>query len=380
MQQWQTYMQHISLKINSENQQHIIICQKYWALNDKRKFIKTVPNICDQFQLSQDEILDIIRKCAVVTDLKIICYTCRQPRRYITRYEYNIPRIKLPSPYQCKNCLDDIQNKTLQKFNQILSSTPLALSEIGYEQAIYIYTALEFLQTFSYKHQTTLKTPISHPNYIAHNHDTIKLILETAYTAKYIVPRSLDDFELLNQAAFYNTKIISVNWQANTNNGSMDQLQHEIKTLFLDHSRTTYHIQHNDLCYEIAYLECIQCLNHVLKKHKITYKSSHGTRLIIHKGLSCLSVAQISHLLYQSVALSKHKYLLTPEQQKLPKGQLAITILDEKITEYLKKSYPIDDYHRLKYKPQTYLSYVLFDKILQQEDCGFYIPLSQLLT
>lgn len=373
-------MQYISLKINSENQQHITICQKYWALNDKRKFINTVPDICDQFQLSQDEILDIIRKYAVATDLKIKCHLCHQPKYYLTRYEYNIPRITLPSPYKCKNCLNDIKNKILQDFNQIKSSIPLAFSEIGYEQAIYIYTALEFLQTFSYKHKTTLKVPISHPNYIAHNHDIIKLILETAYAAKYIVPRSLDDFKLFKQAAFYNTKIISVHWQANTNSGSMDQLQHEIKALFLDRSRTTYRIQHNDLCYEIAYLECIQCLNHVLKKHKITYKSSHGTRLIIHKGLSCLSVAQISHLLYQSVALSKHKHLLTPEQQKLPKGQLAITILDEKITEYLKKSYPIDNYHRLKYEQQTYLSYVLFDKILQQEDCGFYIPLSQLLT
>lgn len=379
MQQWQTYMQHISLKINSENQQHIIICQKYWALNDKRKFINTVPNICDQFQLSQDEILDIIRKCAVVTDLKIKCHICHQPKKYLTHYEYNIPRIKLPSPYKCKNCLNDIQNKILQDFNQIKSSIPLALSEIGYEQAIYIYTALEILQSYSPKYRTFEEIQIIHPLYILNDHVIFKTILEAAYAAKYIVPLSLDDFELLKQAAFYNDKIIYVNWQANTNSGSMDQLQYEIKALFLDHSRTTYRTQHNDLCYEIAYLECIQCLNHVLKKHKITYKPSHGTRLIIHKGLSRLSVAQISHLLYQSVAQSKHKHLLTPEQQTLPKGQLAITLLDQKITEYLKNPYHIKDYHRLQHTPQSYLSYVLFDKVFQKSDCGFYEALHKLL-
>lgn len=371
-------MQHLTLLISSTNPRHITICQKYWALNDKRKFINRVPDICNQFQLSQDEVLAIIKQ-AVVTDLNTTCHICEQPKRYLSRYDYIKSYTYLVS-YQCKACSEAIENNILQEFNQVKSCTPLALAEIGYEQAVYIYTALEFLQSFSSEHRTTPQSPIPHLNCIAHNHKTVQLILETAYATRYIIPRSLDDFKLLKRSNFHNTSMISIDWEANTNHWNVNRLQYEIRSLFLSRSRTTYYLIHNELCYEIAYQECLQCLNHVLKKHQITYKPSHGTKLIIHKGLSYLSVAKISHLIYQSVALSEHKYLLTPEQQTLPKGQLAIALLDQKITEYIKRRYLIDDYHRLGYEPQSYLSYILFDIALQQSDCGFYIPLSQLLT
>lgn len=353
-------MGRLQIEILTEDFKLTEICQQYWRSNEKNVFVFKVQEVAKKHKISSRALLDIVNQNSIAMDKYKHCDDCKKAFVYKNRQHY-VKNAVQSSKYLCISCSSarcEREDKLVQDMLvKVQQQSPITISDLGYEKAIYLYAYLSVNCTG--RNIANITEDINLTGEIVH--DFIR--------SSILIPGSVEDMLFLT-SPFTSEELIRREWILNQKLGEIEAVLDMIEAIYLNHSQEIYRETYISMCYEVALRECLRYLDYKLKKRKFEFNYAEGTKAVILQGLEHFSVAQMYNLIYQAVYRSTESY----QKQHLTKrfaGRLTVSILRQRIEYYLDSEYPVKPFNRLKDHPRSVISLILFDQVLEKNNCGF---------
>ncbi len=130
--------------------------------------------------------------------------------------------------------------------------------------------------------------------------------------------------------------------------------------------------QINTLWQDIALHECVEFLQHEMKKHHLPFKRGEMTDRVLKDGLTTYSVGQMyNHIYGATQAAAAYSVEKAGEITIFQAANSVVRRIENRIERARVNDYDIKNYRRNFECPQSMISRVLFDTVLGIGDVGF---------
>jgi len=367
------------------------ICEFYWDQDETGKFPYTVTEIAETFSISQRNIQQVIvEHCEAYTD-GVTCIQCEAPYTFKNRTDY---QTRLPRwEWTCQSCIEaeretkirqeQLANEQLRNIVRhdlsIAYYKNLSIPEMTFKDALYLYTfmriglmeSFEHIKPYEILHSKLTPTENFNKEVIAHLYDRNLLCIH---------PESTIDAFTIENGRLTKFDLFRVAWLIPLGDEYSDQITatkaiwEQLEYCFAnqewpDHWQSEW----QELQVKITTNECLEYLQFVLQDHDLPFKPGDKTYSMIDQALEKFSVAQMYSLIWRAGKDAAAFYM----RGGVTKSHAANTVVGniQRIVERATiNGWEISPYKRNYQLPQTAISEVLFNTILQIGDEGFNSP------
>jgi hypothetical protein len=365
------------------------LCNMYWELDEDDKFVYTVTSLAKQFEMSSRELGNLVdTNCAASSD--ITCKICGKPYIFVNRSDYQSHQRYSKTDWICEECSERIRQEAKQKEleeqrkqAEIIRRTfalayrfPGSLLEISFENAA---TLLSIIRAGAVEDFSFIAPFWSFKEPLAPERDLGVDFLRQLYQ-KHLLgvhPDSpIDSVEFENDVVS-SIYLERVKWVLPIEDGSTHpkQLAEHLESVFLN-MNWAEHWYEEQLSFsrKVALHECLQYLKVCLEEHSFTFHPGEKTMLILNNVLEDYAVAQVFNFIWRASKDAAAFYM----REKVPKQQAANTVvgsIQRQAEKARSEGWEIKAYRRDFRCPQSMVSQVLFNAVLQIGDDGFNKPI-----
>lgn len=381
----------IQLEFLTDDEEIIKICEQYWDIDENLKFQQSVASIARTFGLKSSQISKFVAQYCEAKSTKISCSSCNAPYIYSNRSDFQYQqRSPNTATWTCSNC-EKIERqrrieeqKTIEEQKRFLIREEFSLAKqnreldihsMSLENAVYLLSLvrvgaseeLDFIKPF-----TSISQPFSPSQ--EYSYEIIKQLFRENLI--FVHPESHPDafiFEGIKIPQFYTGHVM---WALPTDStsGRPNELIINLESLFSTMNWPEHwHEEWSSLWKKIALEECLQYLNVCLDDHGLSFNPGEKTILVFKNLLVNFSVSQAYSMIWRAAKDAAAFYV----RKNVPKKHAANTVVGS-IQRYAERAkaegWEVTKYGRDRRCPQSLISQVLFNTVLQIGDDGFNEP------
>lgn len=371
------------------------ICQKYWELDKENNFIHTAKDLCQEYQINNTQLSKTLERCCLVHSDTIQCPKCLSP--YVFKNRTDFKNTKNTSSITCRQCIqEEVQTRQqeqhrleLKRYQYLYDSADSFLSkELNYDDLTFLdkLYLLSLIKMCISEDLSYLDSVVSRLNQkLTPSQDFSAELLKHLYHNNLIqispdsTKESIDWRE--NQVDGFSFYLERVRWIIPNFNGFrtnefIEKLEKDIKNSTND---TENHQALYDIFKRSALEECLSYLTYKINEYNLNFSAGEKTRYVFNKILIDYSVSQVYYFIDKGCRDAVANYSKGTYSKKHASNTIigSIERLAERAT---LENWQIKSWNRIKELPQSYLSIVIFDLILNRQDGGFYFPLNELIN
>ncbi|KKN94051.1 hypothetical protein LCGC14_0190820 [marine sediment metagenome] len=371
------------IKLLTDDAQHARICEDYWRQDERGEFVLKVEEIAASHGMKNQDVPKFVKKNAFVWRQDILCMQCKKAYFYTSRAQYK-EKYKFRNQV-CAACIEAERRDINEKNKSLISEMRRNAREESVELAnrdltskIYLLSTMKALAD---KKNTTIEPLRRHPACtLSPDPDYDKKILSHLIN-KHLLLFSLgtrfdvtdnyqnDNFDLyLETCEFdiaYDNKEISNLSHVLLGNETTSKLK-ELKEFI-------------DICKEIQLSESLAFLKISLEIHQLPLVTGITIRHALCKCLENFSVSQVYNFIYNG-AKDSAAYYMRRSVDKRQAANSATKYISRNMEKSLAYKLHVKPFHRVSSLPQSSLSHLIFDVMLNSKDGGFERPLNELLS
>lgn len=371
----------MKLEILTEDEQLANICEEYWLLDASGKFVSTVKEIAARNEMRLHHVSKLVKEHAHVWFPKVFCVRCKQHYKFGTRVQY-----QERSRYQgsvCNDCVEaecqalaDKKRARLVKMQEQASLEEVDLSALELTSKFYFVAAilsigdeqLRRIEPLRYHPACSLSPDNDYDLKIIRHLIDRKLLVISLNTPLEVIELHADDVGI-----DYATTVFDITLK-------LEQVRKLIAD-FLDDlviTNANERTEFVELCREIQLRECLSFLTNRLEEHQLSMVPGEKTKQVITICLERFSVAQLYNFIWRAVTNAAAYYM----RSHVSKRQAANSVVGA-ITRYMEQAianeWEVKPFKRNYNLPQSMLSQIVFNTVLNTDDGGFHRPLHELL-
>ncbi|WP_193076115.1 hypothetical protein [Pseudomonas sp. FME51] len=362
------------LEIRTDVKSLFELCKDYWQLNDQGSFTYTIREIAEKHSMKAHIVSNLVSKHAYVSFENICCESCRVPYQLTSRNQFNSRN--LYSDTLCNICSDAEHQSLINNQLSILESIKNAvlsdqknIQKLSLKEKVYLASAI---QALGHENLDQLTSLADNPQCklspdIDYDRIILKYLIDNRISwisintpLRSIVIKDDDNFtlDLFNsrlEIPFQTPELINL-----LDKFSTEQYQEELK-------------QSDDffqLCLEVQLFECLAFLKHTLCEHRLHFSPGEKTKLVISQCLRCFSVAQIYNFIWRAVKDSA-AYYMRGGIGKLQAANSVVGNISKNMEKALANNWEVAPFKRNYRMPQSAISQLIFNTVLETDDGGF---------
>lgn len=370
------------------------ICQKYWELDKESNFVHTAKDLCQEYQINNTQLSKTLERCCLVHSDTIQCPKCLSP--YVFKNRTDFKNTKNTSSITCHQCIqEEIQKRhqeqhhlELKRYQYLCDSADNFLSkELNYDDLTFLdkLYLLSLIKMCISEDLSYLDSVVSRLNQkLTPSQDFNAELLKHLYHNNLIQISSDSPKESINwkenQVDGFSFYLERVRWIIAKFNGLrtnefIEKLEKDIKNSIND-------IKNYQALYDIfkrsALEECLSYLTYKINEYNLNFSAGEKTRYVFNKILKDYSVSQVYYFIDKGCRDAVANYSKGTYSKKHASNTIigSIERLAERAT---LENWQIKSWNRIKELPQSYLSIVVFDLILNKKDGGFNFSLNELV-
>ena len=378
----------MKLKILTDDETIVSICQMYWELDERARFVHHVEDIAVKFSTTIKKVCSLTKENATTESESLVCKSCDLGYSYLNRSDYYKLFKSMKNVWTCDACVIDHEVSKYHEKKHAIAKRNDAIREMAYCPVI--------APTFKESLFVTALVKFSISNDLAHlaSYDSC------AYVNR-LTPEEEFDFEIYKH--LYHNKFIQVDPSSNLGsvNVNKDGVQFDITKVgwlltppkngsLLEHikdnenfcqyrSCLTYMFDDvQEIICMLSYYECLSYLKFVMCEYKFYATPGKKAKIVFDKILEKYSVAQTWRLIWMAVRTiaSDTRRVYYSQNHAVNAIIYKIESLFEK---YVSEDTLLPSFNRPKELPQSLLSRLIFFDLLGADDLGFHMPLSEML-
>jgi hypothetical protein len=367
---------YFDLEFFTDDPNLIKLCTEYWKVTGDGKFVRTATEIAKEFGVSSSRLGKLVEGYCTAYSTEIFCENCSTPYFYDNRSDYQSTEHSQSKTWVCDECQElerqnreKDQRKTLREEFDLKFREPIELNGLSLENAVYLLSLVRSSgsEDFSHIKPTSIaKEPFAPSKGFEVN--ALKNLYHEHYI--YVHPESpLDAFIFDTPIRFYLDRVM---WalpidESGSSKNVIAALEEKFRTMDWNEE---WEDEQLDLWRKIAHEECIQYLDMCMKDHSFTFSPGDKTHLVIDGLLQEYSVGQIYSFIWRASRDAAAFYV----REKTPKQQAANTVVGnlQRQGERAKaEGWEVKPYRRDWRCPQTMISQVFFNTVIQIGEAGF---------
>ncbi|RZH25205.1 hypothetical protein EXD98_18225 [Acinetobacter pittii] len=299
----------------------------------------------------------------------IICPKCRHLQNTSCKCPKCIEKIKLEE-LEKKYKQDSLDNKKIAYLERLQTIPSVEEEDLSLTDKVYLATLLreclhedaEYIEKIDQK--DTVLTPYQ---------DFTTELLQHLLSKKIIVPNLINDLDQFREkedgSISYYIYYIKYKINIQPKDGDYQMMLHRLM-----YPRSDEFLENSNFCYEfwkkIAFYESMQYL--MFKMESVRYDFSPGTKTttVFQNLVNNFSVGQIYNIIYRAIANSTEQYQ-SGKITKIHAQNMVISSCEGQGERAIANKWNLTNYSRVKDLPQSQISKIFFDSILQISYLGF---------
>lgn len=374
---------HFDLEFLTDDPNLIKLCTEYWKTTGDGKFARTTTDISKEFGIPATGLGKFVETYCTAYSREVFCENCGAAYFYDNRSDYQSTQRYQNTTWICGECQelerqkqkveqqirDEAQRKTIHKEFDLKIRQAINLDNLSLENAVYLLSLVRSYgsEDFSYAKPTwTLKD-----SFAPSKEFEIKVLKELHRNhCIFVHPESpLDAFIFEQPIRFYLDRVmwaLPVDERGNSKN-VIAILEEKFRTLDWN---TQWENEQLELWMKIAHEECIQYLAVCMEDHGFTFNLGDKTHLVIDSLLREYSVGQVYSFIWRASKDAAAFYV----REKVNKQHAANTVVGnlQRQGERAKvEGWEVKPYRRDRRCPESMISQVFFNAVLQIGEAGF---------
>lgn len=381
----------IQLEFLTDNEEIINICEEYWDMDENLKFRQSVASIAKAFGLKSNQTSKFVAQHCNAKSTIIKCAGCGEPYIFSNRSDFQYQqRSSNTATWICSNCeraerqreieeqkVIEEQKRFLirEEFSLEKQNRKLDIHSMSLENAVYLLSLvrlgasedLDFVRPFSSISQSLSPSQ-------EYSYEIIKQLFRENLI--FVHPNSHPDafiFDGINISRFYTGHVM---WALPIDSSSErpKELIINLESMFsiMDWPEN-WHEEWSSLWKKIALEECLEYLNICLEDHGLSFMPGEKTILVFKNVLVNFSVSQTYSMIWRAAKDAAAFYV----RKNVSKNHAANTVVGsiQRYSERAKaEGWDVTKYGRDRRCPQSLISQVFFNTVLQIGDSGFNEP------
>lgn len=382
-------MYSIELNFLTDNEEIKEVCRLYWELDENQKFKFSISNLARKFGYKANQLSKFVSDHCIAYTLDNECITCGAPYTFTNRTNLTNSRRLLDTDWKCSECVEKERLKRIEAQKQIEEQKRLIvrdtfslsnreaidLRSISLEHAVFLLalTRLGASEDLSYIRPIASASQLLAPSE-GYGYEITHQMYQNGLI--YIHPESdpqaftFEGIKIVRYSTGY------VMWALPKHKEQLgpQQIIFELEEIFrsMDWAEN-WHKAWPSLWKKIALEECLQYLNVCIEEHGFAFNPGDKTKLVIKGALANFSVSQVYNMTWRAAKDAAAFYM----RERVSKKQAANTIVGS-IQRYaeraLAEGWEVKKYGRDRRCPQSLVSQILFNVVLQIGDDGFNEP------
>lgn len=371
----------MKLEILTEDEQFADICEEYWLIDDAGKFARNVQEIASRYGMKPHLVSKLVEQYSYVWLPEIFCTHCKQHYWFRTRGQYQ-ERDRYKGRI-CSDCLEtghqtiaDIKRIWLAERRELTNAIKVDPSTLGLKSKIYL---IAIILALGDEHFSKIEPLGDYPACTlspdaAHDLKVLRYLIGQNLLAMSL-DSSLDAIELDGEGLIIDLRklIFEITLTKEQVKKLISNFGGELTTSSIKQSKDFI-----DLCRQIQLSECLGFLTDKLAEHQLSLVPGEKTKQVLSTCLERFSVAQIYNFIWRAVTNAAAYYM----RSNIPRRQAANSVVGA-ISRYMEQAlaneWDVKAFKRNYNLPQSMLSHVVFNIILNTDDGGFSETLEKLL-
>jgi len=372
--------------IYTDSKAYSSVCYDYWSIDNSKKFIFTVSDICKEHKIEYTALCKIVSKYSAVFLKSNPCLICNKMYKVKKRSEFK--SYKPMKNWICDDCKIDLEFNKIAKFRNTLlnnyhscAENKVNIDELGFRDLVFL---LSMIRCFAAENFSCM-----------HSYNSI---LSSRFS-----PCAKFDIEIITY--LYREKLIAINPASSIyafdisddNNYKFDiKLVEWEFVYFYDMSSPSEivdciesKLRNNEICKkhhdeilsvvkEISLNECLGYLEYISKKHDLSFIPGKKTFLTLNRILDDLSVAQIYNIIWGATR-DAAAFFMRGGVNRLHAANSIVGRIQRVFDRAQANDWAIKPFQRNYDLPQSVLSQVVFNTCLRTDDGGFSEPFWKLI-
>lgn len=364
------------------------ICEQYWLLDSEQSgFVYAASSIAKELGKNTAHLSKYISQNTLAFHTELNCSICGTDYPLDNRTDF--ARVGNIAEWVCNSCQSNLKRQEQESSRQVAerrrqliqehfilsADRSINISDLSLDNAVYLLSLIRYAasEDFSYLHPLDA---ISIDRKLALIKQLEIKMVNQLHGSGLIFIHPMSDInafpwkdDLPN--SFYTFRVNYALPVSSTTGVSKDFVA-ELEDVFqsMDWPEQWYK-QHYDLWREVALHECIEYLILCMKDHSFEYKVGDKTIQVINNVLNDFSVSQVLNFIWGATS-NAAAYMI---RQQIPRQRAANTVVGaiQRRHERAKaNNWDVKRYHRDYRAPQSMISLVLFNAVLQNSDEGFH--------
>jgi hypothetical protein len=367
---------YFDLEFFTDDPNLIKLCTEYWKVTEDGRFARTATEIAKEFGVSSSRLGKVVEGYCTAYSTEIFCENCGTPYFYDNRSAYQSTEHSQSKIWICDECQElerqnreKDQRKTLHEEFDLKIRQPIELSSLSLENAVYLLSLVRSCGSEDFSHvkpMSLAKEPFAPSKGFEIN------ILNNLYHGHciFIHPESpLDAFIFDDPIRFYPARVmwaLPVDESGNPKN-VIAALEEKFRTMDWNEE---WEDEQLELWMKIAHEECIQYLTVCVTEHGFTFSPGDKTNLVIDSLLREYSVGQIYSFIWRA-SKDAAAFYLREKVTKLHAANTVVGNLQRQGERAKAEGWQVKPYGRDRRCPQSMISQVFFNTVLQIGEAGF---------
>lgn len=364
----------MNLEVLNDDIQCNRICQDYWKQGEDGKFVLKVRDIAIINKIKPHVLSSYVEQNAYVWLDAIRCVSCRQPYRFGTRYQYQYRSRYVGTT--CEDCntialraRSEKKKAILMEIRQLDENNKLDINTLDLKSSAYLLAAILALGD---EHFNTIEPLLDFPpctlspdsaydqKIIQHLIDK-RLILISLNTRQEAIEQNEDG------EPYFNLELSSYDLALDN-----EQTNELISNFFSKSNPKTLEnpLDFMELCKEIQLNECIAFLKLTLEQHKLHLSPGKKTYQVFSQCLQNFSVSQVYNFIWRAVRDAAAYYMRSSVSKRQAANSVVGAIL-RNMEQALANDWDVKPFNRNYNLPQSALSRIIFNSLLDSYDGGF---------
>ena len=384
-------MPELQLTFLTEDTKSIDICNHYWAVDTDLKFKHSVASVTNTFGLKSNQVSKLVAEYCNAHFENFTCEICDKPYIFSNRSDFQRWQRYPNNLWVCSDCKQAEQQrkieeqKVLQQQKQFIIGEEFALEKrqraieinsLSLEDAVYL---LSFIRLGASENLDIVKAFESTSKLLApsqeYSYEIIKQLFQNNLI--FVHPDSPPEafvFDGIKIPQFYTGYVMwalpIVDFTSENSIELVTTLEEMFRTMDWPDN---WHAQWPALWQRIALEESLEYLLMSLEDHGFSFTPGEKTILVLKNVLAGFSVSQAYNMIWRAARDAAAFYV----RENVPKKHAANTVVGS-IQRYAERAkaegWEVKKYGRDRRCPQSLISQVLFNTVLQIGDDGFNEP------
>ena len=363
----------------------IALCQRYWELDEEDNFVGKVSDIAKEFNLSSNGLSKQIREYCIAYSTQSLCDECGIGKIFKSRSNYSERRYSR-NKWFCSSCLekrayeeleikrldDEKKRQIIRKEYNLDNRQTINIEDLSLENAVFLLSLVRLGATESFEYIFPLKVV---DTLLAPTEKLTFEIIRQLYHSKliYVHPDSASTAFSFKNDDIEHFYLNYVTWALPRVEGTNDNKSAvaKLETIFrLMQWEENWYDQAESLWKKVAIEECLQYLNSRIEEHNLTFNPGEKTYLLFENLLEDYSVSQAYSFIWRAVKDAAAFYM----RGGVSKQHAANTVIGKiqgSLDRARAEGWVINHYRRDWSNPQSMVSQVLYNAVLQIGDDGF---------